>query len=371
MEQKTEKKKDKMRLILLAAMFFLVALLCWFKSPDDFSVSERRALAQKPAFSVETVLSGEFMSGFESYCLDQFPMRENFRSLKAFAEYGLLQKKDNHKIYVEDGYAAQILYPLNENAVNNALAKFAKIYDANIKASGSKVFVSVIPDKGYFLAKENGYPSLDYKRMFDMVSGGMDYAKYIDITGSLSLSDYYRTDTHWRQENIIPVAKTLRQAMGLSVRGLDSLKEVTAKDDFRGVYYGQSALPLPAEPLNYMTGNAIEHAKVYNFETDRTSGVYDREKLKAKDPYDVFLSGASALLTVTNEEAKTDRELILFRDSFGSSMAPLFIDEYKKITLVDIRYLQSDFLGELVDFHGQDVLFLYGTAMLNDSFSFK
>lgn len=366
-----EHKTDKVKLILLAAMFFLVVLLCWFKSPDDFSDSERRALAQKPELTGEAVLSGEFMSEFESYSLDQFPMREKFRSLKALSEYGLLQKKDNNKIYIEDGYAAQILYPLNENSVNHALEKFEKIYESNIKGTGSRVFASVIPDKGYFLAEAKGYPALDYERMFKMVSEGMDYAEYIDITGSLSLDNYYKTDTHWRQETLLPVAETMGQRMGLSMDGLDSLEKVTVKDDFRGVYYGQSALPLPAEPLTYMTGRAIENAEVYNFETNQTLGVYNKEKLDAKDPYDVFLSGAAALLTVTNEEAKTDKELILFRDSFGSSIAPLFIDEYKTITLVDIRYLQSDFLGELVDFHGQDILFLYGAAMMNDSFSFR
>ena len=68
---------------------------------------------------------------------------------------------------------------------------------------------------------------------------------------------------------------------------------------------------------------------------------------------------------------KLVRELILFRDSFGSSIAPLLIENYKTVTIVDIRYVQTDYLGQLLDFHGQDVLFLYGAAMLNDSYTFK
>ena len=34
----------------------------------------------------------------------------------------------------------------------------------------------------------------------------------------------------------------------------------------------------------------------------------------------------------------TDRELVIFRDSFASSLAPLLMEQYAKITLVDIRY---------------------------------
>ena len=76
-------------------------------------------------------------------------------------------------------------------------------------------------------------------------------------------------------------------------------------------------------------------------------------------------------MTVTNPAADTDRELVIFRDSFGSSLAPLLIEDYAKITLVDIRYIQSDFLGQFIEFDGQDVLFIYGTTILNDSFTLK
>ena len=68
-----------------------------------------------------------------------------------------------------------------------------------------------------------------------------------------------------------------------------------------------------------------------------------------------------------NPDAETDRELILFRDSFGSSIAPLLLHNYKKITLVDTRYVRPSLLGKLVDFEGADVLFLYSTLILNQS----
>ena len=95
------------------------------------------------------------------------------------------------------------------------------------------------------------------------------------------------------------------------------------------------------------------------------------EKLNGNDPYDVYLSGATALLTVENPNARTDKELVVFRDSFGSSMIPLLVKDYKTVTVVDIRYLAGDYVGSFVDFHGQDVLFLYSCLVLNNSSTLK
>ena len=123
-----------------------------------------------------------------------------------------------------------------------------------------------------------------------------------------------------------------------------------------------------------MTWDGLEDCTAYNFETGETTGVYQLEKLEDRDPYDIFLGGACALMTVENPSAQAagiDRELILFRDSFGSSMAPLLLPAYSRVTLVDLRYLKSDFLDQFIDFHGQDVLFLYGTTLLNESYTLK
>ena len=52
-------------------------------------------------------------------------------------------------------------------------------------------------------------------------------------------------------------------------------------------------------------------------------------------------------------------------------MVPLLVNDYAKVTLVDLRYIRSDYLGQFLDFHGQDVLFLYSTLLLNNSAAIK
>lgn len=61
------------------------------------------------------------------------------------------------------------------------------------------------------------------------------------------------------------------------------------------------------------------------------------------------------------------KELLLFRDSFGSSIAPLLLENYSKITLIDLRYISQEVLENYIEFNEQDVLFLYSTLVLNQN----
>ncbi len=95
------------------------------------------------------------------------------------------------------------------------------------------------------------------------------------------------------------------------------------------------------------------------------------EFLDSFDSYNVFLSGPSSLVEITNEDASNSKELIIFRDSFGSSIAPLLVPHYRKITLVDLRYISEITVDKYVDIKNSDVLFLYSATSVNKSFLLK
>lgn len=355
----------------LVALWVAVTAFAWFGPEKDISVWERRPLQQMPPVTADALLNGGFMEKFEDYTLDQFPLRDTFRTAKSLFSYYVLQQQDNNGIYIEDGYAAKLEYPLQNASVSNALKKFQFIYDRYLKNTDSNIYVSVIPDKGYYLASANGYPAMDYEKLYEQVVAGMPWAQVIDIREKLAVDDYYRTDTHWRQEKLLEVAQTFGSALNIPLPKQGDFTPVLASQRFYGVYYGQAALPLPGEELYIMESEQLSNCRVYNHETGMFQSVYDLAKLDGLDPYDVYLSGAQALLTMENPNAATDRELIVFRDSFGSSLAPLLAHGYAKITLVDIRYISSSMLGEQLDFHGQDVLFAYSALILNNSISLK
>ena len=202
--------------ILLVAVWLVLTGFSWFGPAKEISDSERRPLAQMPEITLDSLWKGEFMGDFEDYTLDQFPLRDPFRQLKALFHYNALQQLDNNGIYVVDGYAAKLEYPLNPDSVKHATKRFGDFYNRFLKDTGSNVFMAVVPDKGYYLAQENGYMAMDYAAMFAAVREQMPWATHIDITDCLTYEDYYRTDTHWRQEKLLPVAEKLAEALGVT-----------------------------------------------------------------------------------------------------------------------------------------------------------
>lgn len=362
-----KKKVRNIGLYLLLLVWLGLAVFAWIKPAGELSVAERRPLAQFPEISKDTVLSGSFMEKFEDYATDQFPARDLFRKLKALFHYNVAQQLDNNDIYVEDGYAAQLEYPLKEDAVDHALGRLQWITEKYL--ADCNVYCAVIPDKGYYLAAANGYPAMDYEALFAKVQAALPNATHVQLTNCLSIADYYRTDTHWRQEKLLPAAGKLCQAMGVTApAGLTAVKLDTA---FYGVYYGQAALPMEPEDMYIMESDLLKGCTVYNYETGKNTPIYDLEKLSGKDPYEVYLSGPRSLLRIDNPNAATDKELVVFRDSFGSSMVPLLVQDYKTVTLVDIRYINSWQLENYVKFTNQDVLFLYSALVLNNGTTLK
>ena len=354
--------KKTISLILILAIWAGLAAFAWVKAPAEVSDAERRPLEQFPAVSGESLLSGQFMKDFADYAVDQFPLRDGFRTLNAYLTYYLLGQTDNNGIYLHDGYAAKMDYPLDEGSVSNALTRFAELYELYLK--GSKVHFALVPDKSYYLAEEAGVLSVDYDALYAHVAERLPWAELIDLRGFLDIEDYYRTDTHWRQEQIVPAAQAIAEKLGVTV---PEFQQMAIDRPFYGVYYGQAALPMEPDTMYYLTNEVLQNCTVTIHDSGTTAAVLDTTKLESRDLYDVFLSGGAAVLEISNPAGQAGKELIVFRDSFGSSMVPLLLNDYETVWVLDTRYVNPAMLGNFVDFHGQDVLFLYSILILNSS----
>ncbi len=367
--------ENKVKNILVSVLFclFIVggAVFCLLKPADDYSLSERRELKKFPKITWASVVDTSWMSSFEDYTLDQFPLRDTFRQLKAFTHYYAFAQKDNNDIYLVGDQVSKLEAPLKENEVLHAAGRFEAMYDKFFADTDAKLYYSIIPDKNYFLAAQNGYPALDYDRMLALMDENLTHFTYIDIFDQLTIDNYYNTDTHWKQETLGDVVETLGEGMGI-LPYLDDSYTANTHTPFYGVYAGQASLPVAPDTLTYLTNELFDGCTVTNFETGKTMPMYDLDKLNSPDPYEAYLGGPLSLVTIENPNAQTDRELVLFRDSFGSSITPLLVSAYAKITLVDIRYIQPEFLPRFVDLTtADDVLFLYSTLVLNNASTLK
>lgn len=358
---------DRIKNIVVTISFLFVTIIILIanilKEDTIISLSERRKLQVFPEFSIKTLLNGIFFEKFEKYTMDQFIHRETFRSIKANIEINVLKKQDCNNIYEYNKNLIEQIYPLNEKSVNNMVKKINEIKEKYLDETNN-VYYSIIPDKNYFVM--DNHLKLDYQKLQNIMN--LEWAKYINIFDCLDLSCYYKTDSHWRQECLQKVIDKMATQMNLS---LNSDYEENKIIDFKGVYSGQFPIKVETDEIKILTNDVLSKCKVYNYETNKTTSIYNLEKKNAADKYDIYLSGAAPLLTIENPNVTQDKELIVFRDSYGSSLVPLLVDGYNKITAIDTRYISPKILADYVKFSNKDVLFIYSTMLINNSYSLK
>lgn len=273
-------------------------------------------------------------------------------------------------VYVYQGYAVTTEAGYDQKSLDYAARKLQQLYDSYLTGNDGHIYLSVVPDKGSFTEPPEGYTPASAQETAEALLAQLDFVQYVDIAPGLTLEDYYRTDPHWRQECLITTAQTLAQAMDVPLAG--DFQENAIDTPFYGAYAGKSNETLMADTLRYLTGEVPDACTVYDYETERQETLYDLSAVETDTPYDLYLQGSRSLLRIDSPLAATDKTLVVFRDSFGSSLIPLLTESYRTIYAVDIRYLSSQMVGRFLSFDGsEDVLFLYSTLVLQNSRTMK
>ena len=371
---------------LFIATFAVLCILCYF-NPVAHSESENRDLAQFPTnITWQGIVNKNVIDKFEDYSVDQFPFRDFFRKMKAGFQYNILGTTENNGYVVVNGYVCQIKNKFNNETVTLSIDKIKDLYENQIAGKASNTFVTLIPDKNYYLGKDYGYPSPDYNAIAEQLKAALPESEYIDIFNSLELEDFYKTDTHWDQSKILDVLSKLSSAMGFETSGQYTENTI---EGFEGIYYNQSAIAgLSKDTLTYLTNDVISNLKVQDVSTNQFLDVYAldlfNEEFNAEtDGYNVFLSGKAGrpMLRIINPKATNNKTLVVFRDSYGSSISPLIAEGYRTVYVVDLRSVNYELLDDktmpngsrnpyYLDLSDKDVLFLY-SALVLESGSFK
>ena len=355
---------NKVKNIVLSIIFitflFTFMIVNIVKKDDDISYSERRKLQKMPKITYDSVINGTYFSKLDKYTTDQFIWRDNFRKIKI--DIDLLTKNNYNKLYLYKDYIIEETYPLNKESILNVTNKINNIKRTYLNETNN-IYYSIVPDKNYFVNDDN--LKLDYDELKNIMNSNLDI-KYIDIFNELSLEDYYKTDTHWREERLSKVVNKLSKEMNFNITNNYSFKRIS---DFNGTYSSRIVRKDIKDEI-YILDN-VNDINVYNYETNGYEKIYDLTKLNSFDKYNVYLSGSVSLLKIESMNKNSNKELIVFRDSYGSSLIPLMMNGYKSITVVDTRYISPSILSNYIDFNNKDILFLYSTLLINDSFTLK
>ncbi|MCI5703818.1 MAG: DHHW family protein [Pseudoflavonifractor sp.] len=354
---------------------FVTTLFCGFLgvvvaanalTPDkSFSEMENRNLAQKPVVSLNGLLTGKFMSEYESYVTDQFAGRDGWTAAKAAAELAS-GKQENNGVYFCGGSTLITRFdaPDAEKVEKNLtyINKFAGL-------SSVPVYFGLIPGAATVWADRlpEGAPNYDQKLVIDRAAQSTA-AQFIDLYTPLmehkSEEIFYRTDHHWTSLGAYYGYTGVAGALGLTPVPLTDYVKTTVSTDFYGTVFSSSGVRwvrpdsmdtyVPEDGVTVTSytydaqGNPVEVARQ----------LYDESFLAKKDKYAMFLGGQQALGVVRT--GHTDKpKLLLIRDSYSDSLVPFLTPHFSEIHLIDLRYYKQSAAQYIQDNGIDTALVLY------------
>lgn len=261
--------KDNKKDIIISIGFVMILIIVFIaniiKKDEEISISERRKLEQFPVITAKEIFNGNVSKKLEKYATDQFVKRDDLRKLKTFFNFEIYRQKDNNKLFIENDSIYKIEYPLKEELIEKTAKRIEQIKEKYLK--NMNVYYAIVPDKNYFLEDDN--LKMDYEKLQNIMKTNLNNMVYINLFSELSSEDYYRTDIHWKQENIRKAVRKIEKEMNL--KDTSKIKyEEKELGEFYGVYYGQIGVRVKPDTMRYLTNDTIENCITYNFETSKT-----------------------------------------------------------------------------------------------------
>lgn len=348
-------------------VFIFAFMILYFVLPKrSYSPQEKKNLASMPELTWESLDSGKFQKGLDSFLSDHIPGRNFFAGLSADYELAIGQNGSKGIYLGSDGYLFPKPATDSANLLQNAeyISEFAESVEL-------PVYMTVIPSTGYINSSRLPLVHEEYRDaelISDFSAKLGESVKFLDVTDrfrELSSDNqlYYRTDHHWTARGAYECYCALGNVMGYSPVGEGSFEKETV-EGFYGTSYSKSALwSISPDSLELWSNKSQPEGSVSVEISDgeqRKSGTsyFFREQLENDDKYPVYLDGNHSLVRIKNSSASGGK-LILVKDSYGHSIAPFLSQNYSEIIMVDLRYYKKE-ISALADEENADaVLLLY------------
>lgn len=364
--------KKRLSVIIVAVFFFvciIVAPIALIVAPKkNFSENENRNLAATPRMSFSSVESGQFASELEAYAIDHFPLRDFFVGFKTKLEI-MLGKREINNIYVcKNGYYMDAYNKPKNNAVliNGVNELVSSVKNVNVELMLVPTAVCVY--KNYLPKSASCYDQL---LTVDEIYKNVN-CKTIDVFDVLNEHKderqlYYKTDHHWKtgaaylayteyckENNIVPLEES-------------DFEIKTATTSFKGTTYSKiNDYSVEGESIEYYENKNLDVEVFYDDTKELANSFYEESYLQKKDKYSFFLNNLHYLLTVTNKSIKSDKEIVVIKDSYANCFVPFLANHYKKVYVIDPRNY-NDVISDFINEHKNvfDVLILYNVSTLD------
>ena len=355
--------------IVFVMMIFLLAFLRLVWPRKAYSAQERRTLAQLPAMTTENLRNGAFSDAMEEYLADQFPARNVWVYLDELRGRIMGEK------YSQGVYRSGSNYLIEEfkRTDDNRAAKTTKaVLDYLREYPDIPSYIMLVPNSSWIMNDKlpSGAPIDSQEEWYTMWSqevknAGLSNLTVVPTAAALSAEVeqgkqvYYRTDHHWTTYGAYVGARELAQAMKLPFEE-QNWKQVVVHDRFQGTLMSKSGFySRTADTVElYLPDPDIEIVTTYKEQQKTLPGLYSSEGLTGDDPYEVFFGGNYPWLAISTK-SKSNRKLLIFKDSYANAMIGFLCPFFSEIHVVDPRYYTGDIRTLTASAGITDICFLY------------
>ncbi len=432
LEMKTKTRKTDIAILASFCAFILFFGIMFFVMPDkEYSETEKRPLKQAPSMTFSRI--GEdlkrdlklmtmtetekkayiaelgdkylvFSDEIGDYYADQFPFRDQLRTVKAAVEIGMLKQENNDVLFVgnylikkdsvsgvtkdEDGTFRDRTYEdaaetikTNVHLLSGIEQSLPEGIDLRTAVAGRTVDAAKSKLPAVF-PYEDTHADVYWKAYSDQINA--DSVSAVELKEMLKAHFengeyvYYKTDHHWTSLGAYYAYCEIIKSYGLEPYPIDSFTRETYTTSFIGTTYAKAGAAFGgADTIELFRFEGDEDYTTKIVKGDKLTtlkGFYNKEKYRdINDKYSVFIGsddtgdGGNNAVTLVTKNGESRKKLILIKDSFGNSIVP-FLARHFDLVILDLRTSSEDFTGYLQDPDLAHILVLYNMeTFMNDA----
>lgn len=377
---------------------------------EDRAVSfwENRALAQKPVFSIESVVDGSYMSAYETYFIDQFPLRDSWMKTHILLEKVTKQTYINDYHITDDQYilAKPLAYTANQN-IDVSIEQMNRLGET-AKNAGSELYFFYLPSRIVTLADmypdfmSKGYTAYSKDYLYSGVTN--EHVQKFDLSTELinnySLEErkqmFYQTDHHWNEEGAIKgyefIHNTLANTSSVVKSeqfNIENYSKVCAENlNFVGSYnlqlyklvsdHNDLACHYVSNKMNYNTDYTIYSGNMANNAVVSPSEIFGSKMKNTEGDInyaEVFMQDYAEINIVNNLKVQTGEtsKALIIKDSFANAVNLLVAENFAQTSILDIRYFTESTIEQYIQKYGFDtIIVLYnGETIFKSMYNFN
>ena len=341
--------------------------------------------------SPQEIFSGAWSKQVETYISDQFPARDTWMRNYVYFQRAMGKTYLNDKYAVDDDSGWIISKPAEAKS-DEELASFA----SDLQNLSEGLAEKNIPFTFYSLPAKATYsrePSPSYMpddagiannaRLHELVTdAGVDNIRlYDEMKNDFSTEqNFYKTDHHWTMRGAYAgyeaLMKTMSERLGETIEPIpyEEANTYCLPNKFAGSWNKILYMTVNNhdeicynEPASFATQFTIYDGTIEDGVTAPYESVYGRAKQMSPDTVVNYADAYSrdfAELTIVNNDYDSDKHVVVIKDSYFNAIQFHVASHFKKLTVLDLRYLDKDVISYLQSMHPDYVVLAYNDRNL-------